>query len=73
MMNYSTGRADLSQVQLGLIGMPDDHATLIAEMQVDLYQSLCLCGWISSISFREEVELLRALHIHQIKVFGEPR
>ena len=53
--------------------MPDDHAALIAEMQVDLYQSLCLCGWISSISFREEVELLRALHLHQIKVFGEPR
>ena len=29
------------------------------------FQALCLCGWVSSVSFMEETDLIRALHAHE--------
>ena len=35
------------------------------------FQAICGCGWVSIVSFLEEVDLLRALHSHGIAVYGE--
>jgi hypothetical protein len=50
--------------------MSDKHKSALLEAEGIYFQALCSCGWLSNVSFREEVDLLRALHIHQMVVFG---
>jgi hypothetical protein len=50
--------------------MSDKHKSALLEAEGVYSQALCNCGWFSTVSFREEVDLLRALHIHQMVVFG---
>ena len=47
------------------------HKTGVFDVEGSYFQAICSCGWVSSISFMEEVDLLRALHAHQIAVFGD--
>jgi hypothetical protein len=51
--------------------MPNSHITGVFDVEGTHFQAICSCGWLSTISFLEEVDLLRALHAHQIAVFGE--
>lgn len=51
--------------------MSETHKTGVFDVEAGFFQGLCSCGWLSTISFLEEVDLLRALHAHQIRVFGE--
>ena len=50
--------------------MSNTHRSALIEAEGVYFQALCSCGWYSSVSFKEEVDLLRALHIHQMVVFG---
>jgi hypothetical protein len=50
--------------------MSDKHKSALLEAEGVYFQALCSCGWFSTVSFQEEVDLLRALHIHQMAVFG---
>jgi hypothetical protein len=45
--------------------MPKIHTTALVEAEGDFFQALCLCGWVSSVSFMEEIDLIRALHAHE--------
>lgn len=45
--------------------MPKTHATALVEAEGAFYQALCLCGWVSSVSFMEETDLIRAIHAHE--------
>jgi hypothetical protein len=51
--------------------MSETHTTGVFDVEGSYFQAICACGWLSIISFIEEVDLLRALHAHQIAVFGE--
>ena len=42
-----------------------EHITALLEAEGTLFQAMCLCGWISSVSFKEETDLLRAIHAHE--------
>jgi hypothetical protein len=53
--------------------MPRIHATLLFEVTTSRFQALCSCGWASTTSYREEVDLLRAMHAHDMAVFGGER
>ena len=50
--------------------MSETHKTGVFDVEGSYFQAICSCGWLSSISFLEEVDLLRALHAHQVAVFG---
>jgi len=50
--------------------MSNKHKSALLEAEGVYFQALCSCGWLSTVSVREEVDLLRALHIHQMVVFG---
>ncbi len=45
--------------------MPKIHTTALVEAEGAFFQALCLCGWVSSVSFMEETDLIRALHAHE--------
>ena len=45
--------------------MPKMHTTALVEAGGAFFQALCLCGWVSSVSFMEETDLIRALHAHE--------
>jgi hypothetical protein len=45
--------------------MPKMHATALVEAEGAFFQALCLCGWVSSVSFMEEADLIRAIHAHE--------
>lgn len=47
------------------------HRTGVFEADASYFQAICSCGWLSTISFLEEVDLLRALHAHQVIVFNQ--
>jgi hypothetical protein len=51
--------------------MSISHKTGVFDVEGSYFQAICSCGWVSTISFLEEVDLLRALHAHQIAVFGD--
>ena len=51
--------------------MSETHRTGVFDVEGSYYQAICSCGWLSTISFLEEVDLLRALHAHQVVVFGD--
>ena len=53
--------------------MPDGHKTGVFDVQGNNYQAICSCGWLSTLSFLEEVDLLRAIHAHEVSVFGDRR
>ena len=50
--------------------MSECHETGVFDVEGSNFQAICTCGWLSTTSFLEEVDLLRALHAHQIAVFG---
>jgi hypothetical protein len=50
--------------------MSEKHRTALLEAEGDFFQALCLCGWMTKTSFKEEVDLLRAIHAHDVVVFG---
>ena len=47
------------------------HKTDVFDVEGCYFQAMCSCGWLSTISFIEEVDLLRALHAHQVAIFGQ--
>ncbi len=49
------------------------HATTLFAIQDKRFQAICSCGWISTTSYLEEVDLLRAMHAHDMAVFGGER
>jgi len=51
--------------------MSDEHANALFDVEGIYFQAICACGWVSTISFLEEVDLLRALHAHGVAVYGE--
>ncbi len=51
--------------------MSISHKTGVFDVEGSYFQAICSCGWLSTISFVEEVDLLRALHAHQVVVFGD--
>ena len=52
--------------------MSNEHANAVFDVESTYFQAICACGWVSTVSFLEEVDLLRALHAHGIAVYGEP-
>ena len=52
--------------------MSNQHANAVFDVEGNYFQAICACGWVSTVSFLEEVDLLRALHAHWIAVYGEP-
>ena len=52
--------------------MSNEHANAVFDVEGTYFQAICACGWVSTVSFLEEVDLLRALHAHFIVVYGEP-
>lgn len=42
------------------------HSNAIFEAGGAFYQALCSCGRASSVSYYQEVDLLRALHAHDM-------
>jgi hypothetical protein len=55
------------------ISMPNGHTTGVFDAQGSSYQAICSCGWLSTLSYLEEVDLLRAIHAHEVSVFGDRR
>jgi hypothetical protein len=51
--------------------MEKTHLTVLLEAEGDSYQALCICGWLSQTTYKEEADLLRALHAHEVATFGE--
>jgi len=51
--------------------MSNVHANAVFDVEATYFQAICACGWVSTVSFLEEVDLLRALHAHGIAVYGE--
>jgi len=54
---------------MGNSGMPEKHVNLLLAVTRSHYQAVCSCGWTSTISFYEEVDLLRAMHAHAFVTF----
>ena len=57
----------------GLVPMPNSplHSNALFQISDKRFQAICSCGWVSTISYLEEVDLLRALHAHDMAVFGD--
>ena len=51
--------------------MKESHMTGVFDVEGIYFQAICSCGWLSTTSFLEEVDLLRAIHAHEMAVFGE--
>lgn len=49
------------------------HSNSLFEVSERRFQAICSCGWVSTTSYLEEVDLLRALHAHDMVVFGGER
>jgi hypothetical protein len=47
------------------------HTTSVFDVEGTYFQAICCCGWLSTISFLGEVDLLRAIHAHEVSVFGD--
>lgn len=45
--------------------MSNSHVSAVFESEGAYFQALCECGWFSATSLKEEVDLLRALHVHK--------
>ena len=46
-----------------------EHVALVLEFSGSLFQAICACGWSSSITYFEEADLLRAIHVHEVICF----
>jgi hypothetical protein len=57
------------ETQLGWFVMSNDHSGSVFEAEGDFFQALCVCGWLSTVSYFEEVDLLRAMHVHAHATF----
>jgi hypothetical protein len=55
--------------RLAHILLHDGNPPTDAEGEGGYFQALCACGWLSTISFLEEVDLLRAMHAHAYATF----
>jgi len=53
--------------------MSQNHQGALFHLAGEFYQSICTCGWLSTISTLEEVDLLRAMHIHACATFRSYR
>ena len=51
--------------------MTQIHANALFDVSAGHFQAICSCGWVSTVSYAEEVDLLRAMHAHDMAVFGE--
>ena len=51
--------------------MEKTHGTALLEVGDTSFQAMCVCGWLSLVTFQEEADLLRALHAHEVAVFGD--
>jgi hypothetical protein len=49
--------------------MQNDHSGSVFEAEGEFFQALCICGWLSTVTYFEEVDLLRALHLHFYATF----
>ena len=49
--------------------MPNKHISGLFKFEGSQFQAICSCGWLSTISFLEEVDLLRAMHAHAYATF----
>jgi hypothetical protein len=49
--------------------MSKDHGNGVFEAGKSHFQAVCACGWMSTISYLEEVDLLRAMHAHAYATF----
>ena len=47
------------------------HLNGVMDAEPGFFQALCVCGWSSSVGVYEEVDLLRAIHAHEMSVWGE--
>ena len=47
-----------------------EHVSCVLEIGSGLFQSMCGCGWSSTINYYEHVDLLRAMHAHAVVTFG---
>ena len=56
---------------MGWFVMSISHKTGVFDVEGSYFQAICSCGWLSTTSFLEEVDLLRALHAHQATVFNQ--
>jgi len=45
--------------------MSSSHVSAVFDSEGAYFQALCECGWYSVTSLIEEVDLLRALHVHK--------
>lgn len=43
-----------------------EHQTLVIRYSADLYYASCLCGWHTPTDLFETVDLLRAMHAHEV-------
>jgi hypothetical protein len=56
-------------VQGGLRRMTE-HVNVVLNLSGKYYQAVCTCGWTSSTSYFEEIDLLRAIHAHEVVALG---
>ena len=49
--------------------MSKEHTNGVFQVESGHFQAICVCGWISTISYLEEVDLLRAMHAHAHATF----
>jgi hypothetical protein len=49
--------------------MAKKHSSAVLDVEGDYFQAICACGWLSTVSYLEEVDLLRAMHIHAHSTF----
>ena len=45
------------------------HLSQVLEVTKGHFQGYCSCGWTTTISYFEEVDLLRAMHAHAVVTF----
>ena len=48
----------------------NEHVSVVLNLSRECYQAVCTCGWTSSTSFFEEVDLIRAIHAHEVVALG---
>jgi hypothetical protein len=68
-MKYTARSADHQRKHRGPDGayfaMSNSHVSAVFDSEGAYFQALCECGWYSATSLIEEVDLLRALHVHK--------
>lgn len=47
------------------------HTSAVMDAEPGFHQALCVCGWSSSVGFYEAVDLVRAIHAHEMSVWGD--